>query len=99
MSAAVATTGTEGRKAPGVNHPRSTRLYVCGHDKEIEKPDGGGGHGPEALYAITGSIDGRPALRLMRHHFAQTGQMHAFLEEMEKFSARDVGATVKGGRR
>ncbi len=65
-----------------------SRLSVSNGNIEVDKPSGGG-KGPDTLYHITLSIDGVPALFLTRPDFKQTGQMHAFLEIIEKLIALD----------
>lgn len=56
-----------------------SRLTIQEHTKEVEKPQGGGGHGQQALYAAEILLDGQPALTLQTHHFAKPGQFADFL--------------------
>lgn len=75
------------------------RIYVSTATKEIEKPQGGGGKGKEALYSITISIDGEKTLYLTRNNFIKPGQMALFAEAMKEISASNISETTPPKKR
>lgn len=72
------------------------RIYVSVLNKEVEKPQGGGGKGKELPYSITISVDGEKVLYLTRNNFPEKppGLMEKFLEAMQEISAPDIGSTM-----
>lgn len=56
-----------------------SRVTVRTIDKEVEKPQGGGGKGTDALYGAEVLLDGNLAFVLHRHNFAITGQFVDFV--------------------
>lgn len=64
------------------------RLTINPGFREVDPPSGGG-KGPDALYFLTVLIDDKPALFLTRESFKKPGQMHAFLETIERLAAAD----------
>ena len=57
--------------------------------KEIDKPQGGGGHGQECPYKLTVSIDGESAFFLTASEFKFVGQMERFCAWLEARASKD----------
>lgn len=55
-----------------------SRLLVRPITKEVDKPQGGGGKGTEALYSAEILLDGQLGCTLQTHHFKKPGQFADF---------------------
>lgn len=64
-----------------------SRITIQTSDLEVEKPSGGG-KGPMMLYIIELLLDREVCLHLTRANFKKTGQMEAFLEEIQALTKR-----------
>lgn len=74
-----------------------SRIRIRTITKEVDKPQGGGGKGTEALYAAEVLLDGQLALTLQTHSFKKPGQFADFCEILEARSrATDSVAAQRG---
>lgn len=76
-------------KAAQAGKDSEPHIHISVLSKEVDKPQGGGGHGQEAPYKATISIDGEPAFNLTASDFKFVGQMERFCRWVEERQSKE----------